>query len=243
MRQELIDLFFTIAEHHQQDPIHLNTYLLYQIISQSLGFRPAAEPHRDVRYSAGRIIERVEWPRVYDLISRLWTEYVRANLEDDLREGINRVLAGYGSAWEFRQDGTLRRVLPLVGQQQVEAAFAELQDARYAAALVLLEAATQAYNDHPRRERDVCANAFDAVESLAKIKYGMPAATLGDVLRHLRATAGFNPQILGTLEAVNTLRNRNFGHGMVALPNLTAAEVDFTYVTCVGAVILLARTP
>src|SRR5262249_11775390 len=148
------------------------------------------------------------------------------------------ILAGYGSAWELRADGRLYRVLPLAAQQQVEAAFAELQDARYAAARALLTTASNAYDARPRRDRDVCSNAFDAVESVAKTKYGMPNDTFFGVLNHLRGAAAFNPQVLAVLEAINTLRNRNFGHGMVAPSNLTSAEVDFIYLTCIGAILL-----
>lgn len=73
---------------------------------------------------------RVELPRVDDLISRLWNEYDRAGLAARFLEGVNRMLAGHGSAWELGGDGRLNRVLPLPAQQQVEAAIAELQDTR-----------------------------------------------------------------------------------------------------------------
>lgn len=235
MRQELVD--------HLPRPNTVPPDQLHQVICQSLGVRMSANPYGGFRYADGRDIVRVEWTRVYDLISRLWVEYDRVGVADEYLEGVNRILAGYGSAWELRADGRLHRVLPVAAQQQVIAAIAELQEASYAPALALLTAASHAYDDRPRRDRDVCANIFDAVESVAKTKYAMPHDTFGGVLTHLRSIAGFNPQILGTLEAINTLRNRNFGHGMVAPLNLTPAEVDFTYLICVAAVLLLTRTP
>jgi len=242
MRQELVDLFFTLVEDLPQ-PNLLRQDHLYDVISQTLGVQASGNPYRGYRHASGRDIVRVEWPRVYDLISRLWNEYDRAGLAARFLEGVNRILAGHGSAWELRGDGRLNRVLPLPAQQQVEAAIAELQDARYAASCLLLTAAAEAYDARPRRNRDVCTNAFDAVESVAKTKYGMPNDTFFGVLTYLRGAAAFNLQVLAVLEAINTLRNRNFGHGMVAPLNLTPAEVDFTYLTCIGAILLFTRTP
>jgi hypothetical protein len=242
VRIELVDLFFALIEHLPQ-PSPLPRDQLHQVIGQSLGVQTAANPYGGFRYADGRDIARVEWPRVYDLISRLWAEYDRIGVAGDYLERVNRILSGYGSAWELHADGRLHRVLPLAAQQQVLAAFVELRDARYAAAHALLAAASNAYDDRPRRDRDACANAFDALESVAKTKYAMPHDTFGAVLAHLRGSAAFNPQVLGLLEAVNTLRNRNFGHGMVAPLNLTPAEVDFIYLTCIAAILMFTRTP
>jgi hypothetical protein len=203
----------------------------------------AAQPYGGFRYADGRDIARVAWPRVYDLISRLWAEYDWIGLSDEYHRAVNRILAGYGSAWELQADGRLNRILPLGAQQQVEAVFAELQDAQYAAALALLTAASEAYNARPRRDRDASANAFDALESVAKTKHAMPRETFGGVLNNIRGIPAFNPEIMRVLEAINTLRNRNFGHGMVAPLNLTSAEVDFTYLTCIAAILLFTRTP
>lgn len=222
MRQELIDLFFNLIEHLPQ-PNPLPGDQLHQVVGQSLGVRTSANPYGGFRYANGRDIARVEWPRVYDLISRLWVEYDRIGLSGEYYRDVNRVLAGYGSAWELQVDGRLNRVLPLGAQQQVEAAFAELQDAQYAAARVLLTSASEAYSARPRRDRDACANAFDALESVAKTKHAMPHDTFGAVLNNIRAIPAFNPEIMRVLESINTLRNRNFGHGMVAPLNLTSA--------------------
>jgi hypothetical protein len=59
----------------------------------------------------------------------------------------------------------------------------------------------------------------------------MPNSTFGQVVGHIRQIGGMNEQVVALLESLNTLRNRNFGHGMVAAFNLSGPEVDFTYLT------------
>ena len=238
MRQELIDLFFRLVE-HLDDWRLFPRGRLYQIISQSLGVRAAAEPRGDFRDFAGQVVERVEWPRVYDLISRLWVEYSSIEMANEFREGVNRILAGYGSAWELVADGRLQRVLPVPAQEQVEATFAELRAPGYAAALALFRAATDAYNDQPRRDRDACTNMFDAMEAAAKEKYQMRNAALDAVLDRARRANDLNPRTIAVLNEINILRHQNFGHGMAF--NFDPAEVDFIYLTCVGGILLFTR--
>ena len=127
----------------------------------------------------------------------------------------------------------------LAAQVQVNEAFAELNDPRYSPALALFNAGRQAYDDRPRQDRDSCANIFDALESVAKEKFAMPHATFGQVVAHIRQTQSLNEQIVGVLEATNTLRNRNFGHGMAVPFNLSAPEVDFTYLICIGGILMI----
>jgi len=141
------------------------------------------------------------------------------------------------------EDGRLHRVLPQAAQAQVQAAITELSEPRFQAALTLMNAARDAYDARPRRDRDACSNIFDALESVAKEEYGMPNATFGDVVAHVRRTRVMNEQVIALLEGINTLRNRNFGHGMVAPFNLNGAEVDFTYLTCIAAILLFRRLP
>jgi len=74
-------------------------------------------------------------------------------------------------------------------------------------------------------------------------KNAMPQATFGQVVAHVCQAQALNEQIIGILEAINALRNRNFGHGMTAPFGLSAAEVDFTYLACTGVSLLFARTP
>jgi hypothetical protein len=240
MRQELVDLFFSLSEHSQNDvpPEHV-----YRATAQSLGIEAAGVPYGGFRYATGRDIRGVEWPRVYDLISRLRLDFERHGLGRQFREGVNRILAAYSVAWELGEDGRLSRVLPTAAQVQVASAFAELQNPRFGPALQLFNAARNAYDDRPRRDRDACSNIFDALESVAKETYTMSNATYGQVVARLRVTATFNADILALLSGINDLRNHNFGHGMTTQFSLTSAEVDFAYLTCIGAILLLTRTP
>jgi hypothetical protein len=240
MRQELVDLFFSLAEHNQEEipPQHV-----YQVICQSLGIRPSGSPHSGYRHAAGRAVRDVEWPRIYDLVARLWPDFDKQGHGHRFREGANRILAAYGVAWEMGEDGRLNRVLPVAAQTQVTEVFAELLDPRFGPALELFKLGRNAFDDRPRRDRDACTNIFDALESVAKEKHAMPTATYGQVVARLRANSAFNPDILTLLAGLNDLRNHNFGHGMTVQFTLTSAEVDFAYLACVGAILLLTRTP
>ena len=240
MRQELVDLFFSLAEHRPEEvpPEHV-----YNVTSQSLGIHASGNPYGGFRYASGRDVRKVEWPRIYDLIVRLFADFEKHGSGDAFREGVNRILAAYGVAWELGGDGKLNRVLPVAAQAQVSEAFAEVQNPQFESALALFKAGREAFDARPRRDRDACSNIFDALESVAKQKFTMPNSTYGQVVAGLRADASFNPEILTLLSGLNDLRNRNFGHGMVAPFALTAAEVDFTYLTCIAAILLLVRTP
>jgi hypothetical protein len=240
MRQELVDLFFSLAEHSPDEvpPEHI-----YRATAQSLGIEASGVPYSGFRYATGRDINKVEWPRVYDLIARLWPDFDRHALGRGYREGVNRILAAHSSAWELDESGRLSRVLPVEAVLQIAAAFRELQVEHYSPALQLFKAAKDAYDDRPRRDRDACSNMFDAMESVAKEKYKMPNSTFGQVVAHISRAGTMNPQVVGVLSAVNDLRNRNFGHGMTTLFRLSPAEVDFTYLACVGGILLLARLP
>ena len=111
MRQELVDLFFGLAEQHPGGG--LSDERLHRIISQSLGIAPAGIPYGGYRYAAGRDICGVPWQRVYDLISRLWPIFDAAHTSDEYLEGVNRILAGYGAAWDLGADGRLHKCFPL----------------------------------------------------------------------------------------------------------------------------------
>lgn len=240
MRQELVDLFFTIAEH---SPDEIPPEHIYRATAQSLGIEASGVPYSGYRYATGRDIRGVDWSRVYDLIVRLFPDFDRHALGQKYREGINRILAAHMSAWELDEDGRLSRVLPCDAIHQVSAAFQELQQERFAPARQLFKASRDAYDARPRRDRDACSNMFDAVESVAKERYGLPNSTFGQVVNQIPSTATVNPQIVGVLGALNDLRNKNFGHGMTAPFQLSAAEVDFTYLACIGGILLLTRMP
>ena len=241
LRNELVDVVFHISERHPtSEPTEER---LYRVICQSLGFNITANPYGGYRARCSREINRVEWPRVYDLVLRLDREFRGSEALEEYRNGVKELLAAHGIVWDLGDDGRLQRVLPAGAQLQIQAAIEELASPRFAAASAHFRDARDAYDDVPRRERDACANAFDAMESVAKVQHSMPSATFGDVMRAVRQGGAYNPQVMGVLDAVNTLRNKNFGHGMTNSFGLTGAEVDYTYLTCIAGILLFARTP
>lgn len=240
MRQEFIDLVFGLTE---QNPHCVADRHLHRVISQSLGISVAGEPYGGFRYAAGRDIGRADWNRVYDLICRLWPEFNGAGLAMQYREGVNRILAAYGSAWDLSTQGRLERVLPAAAQAMVVAALAELNHPMAAPALQLFNSARDAYDDRPRRDRDACSNMFDAMESVAKIKCQRPNDTFGQVKNHIEANNLLRAEIISMLTGLNQLRNANFGHGMAVQFNLAPAETDFVYLSCISTILLLTRTP
>jgi hypothetical protein len=70
------------------------------------------------------------------------------------------------------------------------------------------------------------------MESTAKIRLNMPAATFGQVLDEVRQGNMLNDDVQRVLRALEVLRHHHLGHGMADPFNLTANEVDFVYVTC-----------
>jgi len=240
MRQELIDLIFGLGE---QNPQAVTERHLHRVIGQSLGIGVAGEPYGGFRYAAGRDIAGVNWSRVYDLVSRLWPEFNGVGLALHYREGVNRILAAHGCAWDLSDQGRLQRVLPAPAQALVEAALAELACPAAAPALQLFNLARDAYDDRPRRDRDACANIFDAMESVAKIKYQRPNDTFGQVKNYIETNNLLRPEIILMLTGLNQLRNGNFGHGMTVQFGLNPGETDFVYLSCISVILLCTRTP
>ena len=81
---------------------------------------------------------------------------------------MNRILTGYGVVWELTEKGRLQRYLPVHAQSVVEVAIAQLAAPNFTPALLLMNAARDAFDDRPRRDRDACTNIFDSMESIAK---------------------------------------------------------------------------
>ncbi len=239
MRQELVDVVFSIAERNENQDI--NSRRIYEVCSQSVGASIAGNPYGGYRYKVGGIMRTLEWQRVYDLIVRLWPEFRTTELREEYRQGINQVLAGHGVVWELDENGLLKRLLPPAAQIQIEGAIQELSQPRFQAALSLFKAALDAYDDRPRRDRDACSNIFDALESVAKVVFDKPNATFGNVLAHIRTIGAMQNEMIDVLERINTLRNHKFGHGMQIPFDLSSAEVDFTYLSCIGGILLFAR--
>jgi hypothetical protein len=84
---------------------------------------------------------------------------------------------------------------------------------------------------------------FDSMESVAKEKYQMPNSTFGQVVARIQQTGTMNAQITNILSALNDLRNKSFGHGMTTPFQLSSAEVDFTFLSCVSGILLFIRMP
>lgn len=238
MRQELIDLVFHIVEHNSPP---FNEERMHRIICQSLGERASGQPYGGFRYAAGRDLSKTDWIKVYDLICRLWPEFQSAGVSEDYRQGVNHILSGYGVVWELNAEGRLQRHLPLEAQKVVEATISELCAPRFAPALTLFNAAKEAFDDRPLRDRDACSNIFDCMESVAKEVFNMPNDTFGSVLKRIRQIQALQNEVIPVLEAINTLRNRKFGHGMTVPFDLSSGEVDFVYLTCIGAILLFTR--
>lgn len=245
-RIEFVDVVFDLAE---STAGALAPEQMHRISSQSMGIHPSGVPYGGFRYAISRDIRGVPWQGVYDLVCRLWPVFAGARgqggrgsslgLGPKYREAVNRLLAAHGIAWDLDDHGHLQRVLPANAQVQITSAIRELAAPRFAAAKTIFQMAQDAYDDRPRRDRDACANAFDALEAVAKEVYQRPSDTFGAILGVVRQNQTTNSQVIGILEALNTHRNRNFGHGTTF--GLTPAEVDFTYLTCVAGILLLAR--
>jgi hypothetical protein len=240
MRQELLAVIYDLLP---QGGAAVHEEQIYYGIEQMLGHQAAANPMAGWRQRLGRDLANAAWVRIYDVIGWVWGQFQNAHLNEVFRQNINQVLAAYGVVWDLGEDGRLHRVLPGVAQAQISTAFAELSNPQYAAALALFNLARDAYDDHPRRDRDACSNIFDALESVAKIKYNRPNDTFGQVKNHIQQNHLLRPEVIDIFTALNALRNHNFGHGMNIVFNLTAADVDFTYLNCIASILLLTQTP
>jgi hypothetical protein len=104
-------------------------------------------------------------------------------------------------------------------------------------ARTIFVAGSDAYDDRPRRDRNACSNAFDAMEPAAKIKNDLLHATSG------QTGAAIEPTVSHADTIALLLLNRHYGQGMTAPVVLSPHEVDLIYLGCVGGGILLTRTP
>jgi len=111
-----------------------------RIICQSIGTPASGQPYGGFRYAAGRDLGKIHWLMVYDLICRLWPEFELADVIDEYRQGVNRILSGYGVVWELSEKGHLKRHLPSPAQSLVDTAITQLTTPRFAPALALMNA-------------------------------------------------------------------------------------------------------
>jgi hypothetical protein len=240
LRQEWVDAVYLIFERQPRGFSKPDERKLYNIISQSLGIRPSGEPSSGFRHAIGRKVDGADWQRFYDLIIRVAAEIPQI-LQAEHRQLVNQLLATYRIAWELGDNDHLRRVLPTVIGCQVEAAFQELSQPRYSAALASFQQGMAAYNDRPQRGKDACKNVFDAVEATAKEVQHMPTATFGNVLTEIRKAQSLSAETLASLQKLWDLANSHFRHGMTNPFALKSAEVDYVLVSCCGAILLFVR--
>jgi hypothetical protein len=62
------------------------------------------------------------------------------------------------------------------------------------------------------------------------------------VKNYIEANNLLRAEIISMLTGLNQLRNANFGHGMTVQFNLSPAETDFVYLTCISLILLLTRS-
>jgi hypothetical protein len=239
MRNELVDAIFQpIEQYAPTQAMHF-----YRVILQSIGRQAAGDPYGGPRYACGRDLTNAEWPRVYDVLTRLWPEVQKLGLQDPYRFNVNRILEQHQIVWSMDEKGFLRRVLPAPVASQVEEVFRELQTAWFAPALAHLVLARNAYDARPRNDFQACASSVDALESVAKTRLQMPTATLGAVLTECKRKAIIAPMIVASLEQLWALANNNFRHGMTVPFSLRGPEVDFVYTASLAGVLLFSRLP
>jgi hypothetical protein len=237
MRGELVDFLFQLADDSNG---LVQPSVIYEATGLMLGAGITANPYGSYRTQVAGYIGGADWRRVYDWISRLCHEFERAGLADQFREGVNVVLAAHGIVWELDAAGHWQRILAEPLRQQVASAIAELDRVGFEPSRRLFNDATEAFNARPRRDRDACSNAFDALESAAKIVY-QPADTFGRVLDEVRRRGTLDKQVQQVLRDVEKIRHTNFGHGMAEPFRLQEAEVDFVYTVCAAGIPLFTR--
>jgi hypothetical protein len=187
-------------------------------------------------------IEKCTGWEIYNLIERIHAEAKAGQGAHEFEDGVNRVFGEESIGWKLEQ-GVLHRTLPAAAREQVDAIFKELESPRFAPALVQVVASYKAYNARPRRDFDVCSNAFDGCESVAKEVFGLPTGTFGDALKEARRRDSFAPETINALEKVYALSNNHFRHGMTEPFALGPSEVDFVYLTCLAGILLFVRLP
>src|ERR1035437_7835603 len=86
MRSELVDFFFQLAN---ESDGQLQPRVIYEATGLMLGAGVTANSYGGYAVRVLRDIGRADWLRVFDWISRLWTEFDRAGLGELFRIGVN----------------------------------------------------------------------------------------------------------------------------------------------------------
>jgi hypothetical protein len=235
MRVELLHAIFALADDTRG--IGPSEGLIYATVMGCLGIVEAVNPYGGRCRRASERLRQADWPRVYDVILRLATEFINRDRLLEFRQAVNPVLAAHGVVWDIDEHGKLVRVLPAPAVAQVAAAIQELSDPQLQAARELFAAAQEAFNDVPRRNRDACGNIFDAMEAVGMIRFH--GTTFGKVLEKLQAGNAIDRFTIATLRSLELLRHNHFGHGTQRPFSLTPAEVDLVYLACIAGILLL----
>jgi len=236
MRTELLNAVFALADETGMGP---SERTLYDAVTGSLGVIAAVNPYGGLRRRASEHLNQADWPRSFDIVLRLVPEFARRGRLAEYRQAVNAILAAHGIVWDLDENGALIRVLPQIAAQQVMSCIQELSNGEFHAAHELIRAGQDAFNSVPRRDRDACANVYDAMESVGRTRFG--GATFGNVLDNLRAAGTINEFTVRTLRALEVMRHNHFGHGAEVRFSLSSAEVDFVYLTCIAGILLLVR--
>jgi hypothetical protein len=243
MRSELVDFFFDMSERSfaGEGLGQIQPSDIHEITALMLGLHVAGQPYGGYKVRVARDIRGAAWPRVYDWIVRLWPVFERTGFGGPFVEGVNNVLAAYGIVWDFRETGTFERFLPAAVIQQMNQAVTLLAAPGFEGARQTFNLALQAFNEIPRRDRDACANAYDALEAAAKTKYHLPNATFGEVLDNVRGQGALKDATVRLLRAVETFGHGTFRHGRIEEFNFSPDEVDFVFTACVGGILIFAH--
>jgi hypothetical protein len=207
-----------------------------------LRIAPLSQPNTWTRLTAE--INQRSWWSLFNLLEAIFedlkSDYGHEN--NEFAQELNDVLAQESVGWRMDATGSLQRQVPLPIRIEEEATFRELHAARFAPALVQMENARRAFNARPRRDRELCSEAFDAVESVGKEVFGIPNGTFGDVLKAARNKSRFSPHTTAILEKLYILANNHFRHGMTDPFGLSSAEAEFVYVQCLAAILVFVRS-
>ena len=221
-------------------------YIALETVSRSLCL-PELISDPGVRAQAWTVLHAqifgCEWWALYNLLEVIYQDLpsMGSGRERSFVAALNAVLAEESVGWRMDLEGELQRLLPEAAAARQDEVFRELQAPRFASAWTNMLSAYTAYNARPRRDQDVCSAVFDALESVAKEIFSMPKSTYGDVIKEARKRQTFSAETLSVLERLYALASAHFRHGMTEPFKLIQAEVEFVYLTCIGAILMFLR--
>lgn len=186
-----------------------------------------------------------DWWQLYNILENIYIDLPKMHngtfMQAEFIKQVNRTFSEESIGWKMDPQGQLQRLLPEIIRAQEETIFKELRVSRFAAAFGHLQTSREAYNSRPRRDREVCSEIFDALESVAKEIFSIPTGTFGDVIKAARQRKVFASETFSVLEKIYALANSHFRHGMTEPFTLTEEEVDFVYLNSLAGIMLFLR--